>query len=179
MNLQQKFFPYCCLDFWPKTCLLLLEFPLLMLLLHNVEKQEIYSRWKNISWNLIFSNFFRNNVAFTKFLSKKCECESKFSYFTHCVLTTPLTIMKPQILLRKQWHSWACYFSRKFLFLLYFEWLKTRLCFCGPRRLRGRLSSKLSRKNLRVRHFYLSLKFFVGQGYQLNFLRNISLYLKK
>ena len=110
---------------------------------------------------------FSKNIAFTNFLSKKCE--SKFLYFTHCMLTTPLTIMKPQILLRKQWHSWACYFSRKFLFLLFFEWLKIRLCFCGPRRPRGRLSSKLSRKNLRVRHFYLSLKFFVGQSYQLNF----------
>ena len=119
---------------------------------------------KIVPWNQLFSKFYSNNVPFTKFLSKKCE--SKFPSFPHCELTTPLTIMKPQILLRKQWHSWASYFSRKFLSLLFFEWLKTRLCFGGPKP-RGRLSSKLSRKNLRVRHFYLSLYFFVGQCYQL------------
>ena len=38
-----------------------------------VEKQQILSRWKkDISWN----PFFGNNVAFTKFLPKKCKSTS-------------------------------------------------------------------------------------------------------
>ena len=35
---------------------------------HSVEKQEIYSQRKNISWNQVFSNFFCKNVAFMNFL---------------------------------------------------------------------------------------------------------------
>ena len=50
---------------------------------HNVEKPEICShRKKNCQINSFVSN---KNVAFTKFLSKKCE--SKFASFSHCVKT--------------------------------------------------------------------------------------------
>ena len=51
---------------------------------HSVEKREILSHRKNISWNHLFSTFFSKNVAFTKFLSKKCERE--FPQFPHCAL---------------------------------------------------------------------------------------------
>ena len=47
-----------------------------LLVFHSVVKQEIYSHRKNISSNHLFSDFFSKNVAFTKFLPKKCE--SKF-----------------------------------------------------------------------------------------------------
>ena len=43
---------------------------------HNVEKREIHSHWKNISWNQIFRNFFGKHIAFTQVWSKKCD--SKF-----------------------------------------------------------------------------------------------------
>ena len=46
---------------------------------HIVVEYEIYSHWKNISSNHLFSNFFSKTVTFTmftKFLPKKCE--SKF-----------------------------------------------------------------------------------------------------
>ena len=43
---------------------------------HSVEKQEILSHWKNISWNQLFSKFFSKTVVFTKFLSKMSK--SKF-----------------------------------------------------------------------------------------------------
>ena len=39
---------------------------------------------KNISSNQLFSKFFSKNVAFTKFLPKKCE--SKFPFLPHCVM---------------------------------------------------------------------------------------------
>ena len=45
--------------------------------------KKIFSRLKNISWNQVFSNYFSKYIAFTKFLSKKCE--SKFLQFPHCV----------------------------------------------------------------------------------------------
>ena len=38
---------------------------------HSLEKTQILSHHKNISWNRLFSNFFSENVAFTKFLSKR------------------------------------------------------------------------------------------------------------
>ena len=49
---------------------------------------------KNISWNQLFSHFFRENVIFMKFLSKKCErefpkisqCEIVPSYFFFFVI---------------------------------------------------------------------------------------------
>ena len=41
----------------------------------SVEKQEIISHRKNISWNQLSSNFVSKNVGFTKFLSKKSERE--------------------------------------------------------------------------------------------------------
>ena len=59
-------------------------------LLHSVlqcstvwKKREIHSHRKNISLNPLFSTFSNRKVAFTKFLSKKCE--SKFTSFPHCV----------------------------------------------------------------------------------------------
>ena len=60
-----KVFTYCCLDFWPKTCLLLLEFPLLMLLLHSVEKQEIlYLCFHEIFVKfLLFAQMLFNNIG--------------------------------------------------------------------------------------------------------------------
>ena len=42
----------------------------------SVVKWKIHSHQKKISSNQLFSNFFSKNVAFTKFLPKKCE--SKF-----------------------------------------------------------------------------------------------------
>ena len=42
--------------------------------LHSVEKWKIWSHWKNISSNQLFSDLFiSRTVAFTKFLLKKCE----------------------------------------------------------------------------------------------------------
>ena len=46
---------------------------------HSVEKWGILSHRKNISWNQLFSNLFSKTVAFTKFLSKKCERNLKIS----------------------------------------------------------------------------------------------------
>ena len=43
---------------------------------HTVEITEIYSHWKNISSNCLFSNFFSKNVTFTKFLPKMCRTKS-------------------------------------------------------------------------------------------------------
>ena len=40
---------------------------------HSVEKWKIWSHWKNISSNQLYSNLFSKNVTFTKFLPKKCE----------------------------------------------------------------------------------------------------------
>ena len=48
---------------------------------HSVEKWKIYSHWRKISSNQLFSNFFSKTVTFTKFLSKKCERE--FLVFPH------------------------------------------------------------------------------------------------
>ena len=48
---------------------------------HSVEKCEILSHRKNISWNQLFSNLFSKTIAFTKFLSKKYERQ-----FSHCEL---------------------------------------------------------------------------------------------
>ena len=50
---------------------------------HSVEKREILSHRKKISWNQLFSNFFSETVTFTKFLPKKRE--SKFPKFAHCL----------------------------------------------------------------------------------------------
>ena len=38
---------------------------------HSVEITEIYSHWKNISWNQLFSNLFSKTVTFTKYLLNK------------------------------------------------------------------------------------------------------------
>ena len=51
---------------------------------HGVEKWKIYSHWKKISSNQLFSNFFSKTVTFTKFLPKMHE--SKFPEFPHCAL---------------------------------------------------------------------------------------------
>ena len=48
----------------------------ILLFLHSVEKQKIYSHRKNFSSNQLFSNFFSKNVTFTKFLPEMSE--SKF-----------------------------------------------------------------------------------------------------
>ena len=53
--------------------------------LYSVVKWKIYSHQKNISSNQLFSKFFSKNVAFTKFVPKKCE--SKFSFLPHCTAT--------------------------------------------------------------------------------------------
>ena len=45
----------------------------------SVEISEILSYRKNITWNQLFSNLFSKTVAFTKFLSKKCEKISEIS----------------------------------------------------------------------------------------------------
>ena len=50
--------------------------------LYIVVISEIYSHWKNISSNHLFSNFFSKHVAFTKFLPKMRE--SKFPKLPHC-----------------------------------------------------------------------------------------------
>ena len=42
-------------------------------LLHSVKKRKIYSHWKNISSNQLFSNSISKTVGFTKFLPKICE----------------------------------------------------------------------------------------------------------
>ena len=52
-------------------------------ILHSVEKWKIYSHWKNISSNQLFSDFVSKNVIFTEFLPKKCE--SKFLQSPQCV----------------------------------------------------------------------------------------------
>ena len=49
---------------------------------HSVIKWKIYSHWKNISSNHLFSNFFSKTVAFMKFLPKMCE--SKVLKLPHC-----------------------------------------------------------------------------------------------
>ena len=41
----------------------------------NVKRREIISHWTKISSNHLFSNFFSETNAFTKFLRKKCERE--------------------------------------------------------------------------------------------------------
>ena len=46
---------------------------------HSVEKWKIYSHLENISSNQLFSDFFCKNIAYTKFLQKRCE--SKFLNF--------------------------------------------------------------------------------------------------
>ena len=45
------------------------------LLLQTVEIKEIYSHWKNISSNHLFSNLFSKTVTFTKYLPKLSESE--------------------------------------------------------------------------------------------------------
>ena len=52
--------------------------------LHSVEKREILSHWKYISWNQLSCNFFffSKNIVFTKFLPKKYERE--FPSIPHC-----------------------------------------------------------------------------------------------
>ena len=59
-----------------KTLICGLKITLLYTLWHSVEKWKIYSHWKNISSNQLFSDFVSKNVIFTEFLPKKCE--SKF-----------------------------------------------------------------------------------------------------
>ena len=49
---------------------------------HTVEITEIYSHWKNISSNHLFSNFFSKTVTFTKFLPKKRESEFPYTLCT-------------------------------------------------------------------------------------------------
>ena len=56
-------------------CFVKLEFRYLCVPIHTVEITEIYSYWKNISSNHLFSNFFRKTVTFTKFLPKMRESE--------------------------------------------------------------------------------------------------------
>ena len=46
-------------------------------------KRKIYSHWKNILSNHLFSIFFSKNVAFTKFLPKMLR-ERKFQKLPHC-----------------------------------------------------------------------------------------------
>ena len=41
--------------------------------IHSVQKREIYSHRKNISWNQLFTKSLDKKIIFTKFLSKKCE----------------------------------------------------------------------------------------------------------
>ena len=48
-----------------------------------MEKWQITLTEKKHSSNQLFSNFYRKNVTFTKFLSKKSE--SKFPQFLHCL----------------------------------------------------------------------------------------------
>ena len=52
--------------------------------LHSVENREILCHWNFFSSNQLFSNFFRKNIAFTKFLSKMCE---RISETTLCIIT--------------------------------------------------------------------------------------------
>jgi len=49
---------------------------------HIVVKREILSPWINFLSNWLFSNFFPNTIAFTKFLWK--ECEREFLQFPYC-----------------------------------------------------------------------------------------------
>ena len=55
-------------------------------LYHSVEKREILSHQKNISWNQLFSNYFSKNVAFTEFSKKSARVN--FCNF-HTVEWTP------------------------------------------------------------------------------------------
>ena len=47
-------------------------------------KLKIYCHPKKISSNQHLSIFFSKSVTFTKFLSKKCDIDSKFPQFSHC-----------------------------------------------------------------------------------------------
>ena len=84
-------------------------YPHLHLQCHSVEKQEILSHWKNISWNQLLSNFFSKTVVFTKFLSKKCERE--FPQFPHVWKLRKFSLfdknfVKATVLLKKLINSW-------------------------------------------------------------------------
>ena len=50
---------------------------------HTVEKQKIYSHWKNISLDQLFSKFISKNAVFTEFLPQKCKTKSHV-YFQLC-----------------------------------------------------------------------------------------------
>ena len=50
---------------------------------NSVQNREILSHSKNISWNQLFSNFFNENIGFTKFLSIEDESMSNTQKFPH------------------------------------------------------------------------------------------------
>ena len=77
---------------------------------NNVEKWKICSHRKNISSNQLFGDFFSKNVAFTKFLPKKCERE-----YPQCSVEKTRNCLshffdknfvKVTVLLKKLWNSW-------------------------------------------------------------------------